>query len=355
MCLIGFHNVVISGLYNGCSQNLKRVHMRILLPIDGSQYSKRAVEFLMNAEQLKIHTNTVVLLNVQKKLPAPVEHKLKDGFIEDVYNSEVKAILKPAKKKLEQAGFKVKTKIAFGRATENIVNTAKEIKASLIIMGSHGRTPVKGVLFGSKTASVLAQTRCPMLVIREGTSLGSGRHKIGICLDGSSYGDAAVKYVEDNIHLFGTDPVIYLINVITPYSGLIIPQISSFGAPSMTKEDFEDAQKVPMEPIYEKLRDKDIETKVILLKGDPAAEIAKYATENELTILVLGTHGRGAFQALMLGSTAMRVSASCDMPLLLVHRPKKDKISEAVKENETVDNVPTEETPTSEDKGIKEN
>ena len=76
-------------------------------------------------------------------------------------------ILKPAKKKLEEAGYKVKTKVCFGRATENIVKVSKEIKPDLIIMDRTGRTPVKGLLFGSKTSSVLASTKAPMLVLRK--------------------------------------------------------------------------------------------------------------------------------------------------------------------------------------------
>ncbi len=69
------------------------------------------------------------------------------------------------------------------------------------------------------------------------------------------------------------DPIFYLINVITPHSGLIIPEVSAFGAPAMTKEEFEREQRIPfdekVEPIYEELRNKDIEAKVVLLKGDP--------------------------------------------------------------------------------------
>lgn len=91
----------------------------------------------------------------------------------------------------------------------------------------------------------------------------------------------------------------------------------------MTKEEFEREQRIPfdekVEPIYEELRNKDIEAKVVLLKGDPAEEISKYAVENGLSLLVLGTHGRGAFTSMMMGSTAMRIGSACHLPLLLVH------------------------------------
>ncbi len=297
--------------------------MKILLPLDGSIYSKKAISYLSHLENLKKYTNTVFLVNVQKKLPSPIENKLKEDFVEEVFDAESKAILKPAKKKLEDAGYKVKTKVCFGRATENIVKVAKEIKPDLIIMGSHGRTPVKGLLLGSKTSSVLASTKAPMLVLRKESQHVEERFKIGICIDGSEYSNAAIKYVQDHLELFGRDPIFYLINVITPYSGLIIPEVSAFGGPAMTKEEFEREQRIPfdekVEPIYEELRNKDIEAKVVLLKGDPAEEISKYAVENGLSLLVLGTHGRGAFTSMMMGSTAMRIGSACHLPLLLVH------------------------------------
>ncbi len=229
------------------SKELQRTFMKILLPLDGSVYSKKAINYLSHLEDIKKFTNTVFLVNVQKKIPSSIENKLKNGVVEELQNAESRAILKPAKKKLEEAGYKVKTKVCFGRATENIVKVSKEIKPDLIIMGSHGRTPVKG----------------------------------GICIDGSEYSNAAIKYAQQHMQLFGKDPIFYLINVITPHSGLIIPEVSAFGAPAMTKEEFEREQRIPfdekVEPIYEELRNKDIEAKVVLLKGDPSEEIAKYA------------------------------------------------------------------------------
>ena len=315
--------------------------MKILLPLDGSVYSKKAINYLSHLEDIKKFTNTVFLVNVQKKIPSSIENKLKNGVVEELQNAESRAILKPAKKKLEEAGYKVKSKVCFGRATENIVKVSKEIKPDLIIMGSHGRTPVKGLLFGSKTSSVLASTKAPMLVLRKESQYAEDRMRVGICIDGSEYSNAAIKYAQQHMQLFGKDPIFYLINVITPHSGLIIPEVSAFGAPAMTKEEFEREQRIPfdekVEPIYEELRNKDIEAKVVLLKGDPSEEIAKYAVENNLSLLILGTHGRGAFTSMMMGSTAMRIGSACHLPLLLVHH-----VTEEVEESKNKDDTSSE-------------
>lgn len=43
--------------------------MKVLLPIDGSIYSDRAVEYICEHSSLRAKTDTVYLLNVQKNFP----------------------------------------------------------------------------------------------------------------------------------------------------------------------------------------------------------------------------------------------------------------------------------------------
>ena len=118
--------------------------MKVLLPIDGSIYSDRAIEYICEHSSLRAKTDTVYLLNVQKKLPSELASKLPNP--EEILDEAAKKILKPAKKALEAAGYKVKMKVAYGKATNRIVEYAQEIPATLIVMGSHGHTPVKGIL-----------------------------------------------------------------------------------------------------------------------------------------------------------------------------------------------------------------
>ena len=114
--------------------------MKVLLPIDGSIYSDRAIEYICEHSSLRAKTDTVYLLNVQKKLPSELASKLPNP--EEILDEAAKKILKPAKKALEAAGYKVKMKVAYGKATNRIVEYAQEIPATLIVMGSHGHTPV---------------------------------------------------------------------------------------------------------------------------------------------------------------------------------------------------------------------
>ena len=52
--------------------------------------------------------------------------------------------------------------------------------------------------------------------------------------------------------------------------------------------------------------------------GDPAEEIAKHAKKGGFDLIVIGTHGRGAFAGLLMGSVAMKVLHLTNVPLTLV-------------------------------------
>jgi nucleotide-binding universal stress UspA family protein len=52
-----------------------------------------------------------------------------------------------------------------GSAASSIVAVAKKWRADLIVMGSHGRGKVKGILMGSVSQDVLRKAPCPILVV----------------------------------------------------------------------------------------------------------------------------------------------------------------------------------------------
>jgi nucleotide-binding universal stress UspA family protein len=81
-----------------------------------------------------------------------------------------------------------------------------------------------------------------------------------------------------------------------------------------------DAVVAPLRSIFERANET---IEAIRLTGNDAGdEIAAYARRARLDVLVMGSHGRGAFKAAVLGSVATRVAARCRIPLLIVRRPQ---------------------------------
>jgi nucleotide-binding universal stress UspA family protein len=55
-----------------------------------------------------------------------------------------------------------------------------------------------------------------------------------------------------------------------------------------------------------------------VLVGDPAPTILKFIKASKCDLLVMGSHGRGAFKNLVLGSVATKVLSQCDVPVTIV-------------------------------------
>jgi nucleotide-binding universal stress UspA family protein len=60
----------------------------------------------------------------------------------------------------------------------------------------------------------------------------------------------------------------------------------------------------------------------ILLEGDPAAEIVRYASEAGLDLIVMGTHGRTGTDRLLMGSVAEKVLRDAPCSVLVVKLPR---------------------------------
>lgn len=59
-------------------------------------------------------------------------------------------------------------------------------------------------------------------------------------------------------------------------------------------------------------------TETEIVEGTPSREIVAYADEADCDLVVMGTHGRGGLDRLLLGSVAERVVRSADVPVLTV-------------------------------------
>ena len=66
---------------------------------------------------------------------------------------------------------------------------------------------------------------------------------------------------------------------------------------------------------------KKLDYEIMHLTGKPFAEIAKFAKDKEIDMIVMGTHGRSALESAIMGSTAEKVVRKAPCPVLTVRRP----------------------------------
>jgi nucleotide-binding universal stress UspA family protein len=143
---------------------------RILVAVDGSRDSKKAVE--KSTEISKCFDSEVLLLYVQKfpgVLVSEPEMKelrksLESSVVKEELESRGKAILSEAKRLLRKNSIKVKTIMRWGHPAEEILKVAEEEKAEIIVMGSRGRR--RGILLGSVSKEVVERAKVCVMVAR---------------------------------------------------------------------------------------------------------------------------------------------------------------------------------------------
>jgi len=74
--------------------------------------------------------------------------------------------MKKIKEELEKEGIKTKVSVRIGKPFVEIINTAKKEKASLIVMGSHGRSIVEEMLLGSVAENVIHHASVPVMIVK---------------------------------------------------------------------------------------------------------------------------------------------------------------------------------------------
>jgi nucleotide-binding universal stress UspA family protein len=98
-------------------------------------------------------------------VPPPIAHgevvarRQADGFYEELWN-ELRAVGASA------LGVSVEYRLEEGNAVEEIVRTAEDIQADLIVMGTHGHTGLSHMLMGSVAERTLRRAPCPVLTVK---------------------------------------------------------------------------------------------------------------------------------------------------------------------------------------------
>jgi universal stress protein A len=140
---------------------------RILVPIDFSEHSKKALQYAIPfAEQFNA---SVDLLYVVEPTVYPADFSFGQvGFpaIEDELRQrggeELEALIKREIGKRVEARSAVRT----GKAFNEIDQYAQEASIDLIIIATHGHSGMEHVLFGSTAEKVIRHAPCPVLVVR---------------------------------------------------------------------------------------------------------------------------------------------------------------------------------------------
>ncbi|MCY1164866.1 universal stress protein [Polaromonas sp.] len=140
--------------------------MKILLAVDGSEYTKKMLAYLATHDELFAVNNQYTVLTVQPSLPPRVRGAVGKAVVEKYFSEEAEKVLAPVTKFLLRHGIDAKSSWKVGPVGETIAKAAQAGKFDLLVLGSHGHGALVNLVMGSVATQVLANCRMPVLIVR---------------------------------------------------------------------------------------------------------------------------------------------------------------------------------------------
>jgi nucleotide-binding universal stress UspA family protein len=133
---------------------------RILVPVDGSAHSDKALDYAIFLA--KSCGATLRVIHVSNAPPMPTSDSERGSFFR-MSETEANAILAKAEENAKKAGLKIEKISELGHPPTRILELASG--HDLIIMGSRGMSGIKATLLGSVSHTVSQQAKCPVLIV----------------------------------------------------------------------------------------------------------------------------------------------------------------------------------------------
>lgn len=154
----------------------KLMYKNILVPVDGSETSRRGLEEgirLATAMNGQLHLLHVV---DESALTLSPEFSAGTGELIEAFVATGRKILGDAADMVRAAGVAVATHMpenVSGRVADVILNAAQQVKADVIVMGTHGRRGISHIVLGSDAETVVRSAPIPVLLVRAPGGKGS--------------------------------------------------------------------------------------------------------------------------------------------------------------------------------------
>ena len=137
---------------------------KILVPLDGSKNSMRALEMAISiARQFEATITGAYSINIQ-----PHSEFQGIGTANKEWNNEIKKMMVDAKALSTQNDIVFKEKLMRGDIGYNLIKLAHDKKENfnLIVMGSRGRSAVRELFLGSVSNYVIHSSKIPVLIVK---------------------------------------------------------------------------------------------------------------------------------------------------------------------------------------------
>lgn len=210
---------------------------------------------------------------------------------------------------VETAGSLFSAKVALGELST---------RASMVVLGSHGRSRVGTLLLGSTAYSIAAYARPPVVVVRDGTSELPGPDRpVVVGVDGSGESERAADVAADLAREWGATLLVVTTWVPAPPNQYNRGP-SGFDSAEDASAAYEGRARHANQEALERLRSThgDLDVKGTVIEAHPVSGLVEAAKHGG--VLVLGTRGHGAMVGSVLGSTSLGALHESTSPIMIV-------------------------------------
>lgn len=140
--------------------------MKVLLAIDGSENSLRAVSYLIKRASAVKDQYDVHVVNVQYPLHGTVATFVNGAQLKQYHQDEGMKILAPVETQLNGAGVAFSHHLFVGEPAEVISRFAREEGCDEIIIGSRGLGNISSMLVGSVASKIIHMSSVPVVLVK---------------------------------------------------------------------------------------------------------------------------------------------------------------------------------------------
>jgi nucleotide-binding universal stress UspA family protein len=287
----------------------------VVVGVDGSEQSLRALNLAAD-EAARRHQPLRLVHGFARPVFAPQAPLAAAGTTRDVL-SAVQEMLDGAAVQIQRRypDLDVTAEVIVGGPTAVLL--AESRHATMVVVGDRGHGGFTGLLVGAVATQLAAHAHCPVIVVRQGTdpsAIAATTHPVVVGVDGSERSWPAIRFAFEEAANRGVSLTAIHVWSEPPRAGsdqfkpvaVDYDQAHKEADRTLSESLAGFQERYPEVPVFRELTS-DL---------DPARELLR-ATE-EAALIVVGTHGRGRFAGLLLGSTGQALIHQARCPVAIV-------------------------------------
>jgi len=294
------------------------MYEKILYPIKFEEFSIDILKCILNFK--KAGTKEIILIHVIDVSRLPMDKY--EGYDLNL----VKSLSEIAEKKIEEAlkvitdaCISAKKFIPVGVPYREILKVAEQEKVSLIVSGRQKKSLLGEIFIGSNTDKIIRYGNIPVYIPKYPACFGGDVsacerycenpfRKILYPTDWSECAESALKYI---YALKNTDVKEIVVAHIMDEKAMKLQPADKF-------KEFEKIDREKLEKVKDKLEGEGFKVKTHLHVGKPSTEIIKIAQEEDVSLIIMGAHGKGFIKAILWGSVSRDVVEYSDRSVLVI-------------------------------------